>query len=533
MAVDTNPTPDAVRAQIMRILDSQAFKCSDKQRKFLSFVVDQTLKGRASQIKGYTIAVSVYGRSDEFDPQVDPIVRVEAGRLRRALDRYYITAGSDDPILIAIPKGAYVPTFRVRAETDPVSGSDRRQNERRSTLAMPTIAVMPLINLTGDPTQDYFVDGLTEELTAELARYQEFRVLAAQSSMRFKGKLADPRAVGRQLKVKFLLSGSMRRDTDTVKVTVQLVDTSSGHQIWSKSFKRKLDPASLIDIQEKIALSIVGSVADHYGLISRRLSLESRRKAPDEMKAYDAVLRFYRYETELTSEAFKAALIAIERAVEIEPNYGLAWSMLGHLHADNYALGFCEIDAPLEKALAYAQQGITLSPQNQFASDALSLVYFHLGDKEAFLKHVDQTIALNPNSPYIVGVAGWHMVLYGEWERGLTLLHKGMQLNPYYPSWFHLATFLNAYRLGNYEDAYANAIQFNLPGLYLDPVMRSAALGQMGKTQAARSALDELFELVPDFAARGRQLVGRYVKVEDLIEALFHGLYKAGLDRAV
>ena len=208
MDANTHPTPDAVRTQLKRILQNQAFKGSDKQCKFLCFIVDEALEGRASQIKGYTIAVSVYGRSERFDPQVDPIVRVEAGRLRRALDRYYLTAGCDDPVLITIPKGAYVPVFRLVTKAEPVGNTDRREKARRTTLASPTIAVMPLVNLTGDKTQEYFVDGLTEEFTAELARFQDFRVLAAQSSMRFKDQDIDPRAVGEQLRVRFLLSGS-------------------------------------------------------------------------------------------------------------------------------------------------------------------------------------------------------------------------------------------------------------------------------------------------------------------------------------
>ena len=112
MATDNKPASKAIRDQLERILQSAEFRASDKQRKFLSFVVDETLEGRASQLKGYTVAVAVYGRAETFDPQVDPIVRVEAGRLRRALERYYLTAGKNDPVRIKIPKGGYVPTFQ-------------------------------------------------------------------------------------------------------------------------------------------------------------------------------------------------------------------------------------------------------------------------------------------------------------------------------------------------------------------------------------------------------------------------------------
>ena len=529
MATDNKPTPEAIRVQLERILQSAEFRASDKQRKFLSFVVDETLEGRASQLKGYTIAVAVYGRAESFDPQIDPIVRVEAGRLRRALAHYYLTAGENDPVRIEIPKGGYIATFHtVRI---PPSGAQMHASEWENSTPVtgPSIAVMPLLNLTDDADQDYFGDGLTEELTAEFARYQEFRVIAAQSTMRFKARKVDPKEIGRDLGVRFLLTGSIRKDLKTVKIAIRLIDTSTTAQIWGESYKRDLTAADLIALQEEIAHGIVGLIADQYGLISRKLSRESRKKSPADLKAYDAILRFYHYETELTPAAFEKALAALEQAIEIDPEYGLAWAMLGHLHADNHALGFCEIGAPLEKALTFAQKGVALAPHNQFARDALTLVYFHRGNKEFFLKHVEETIALNPNSPYVVGVAGWHMALYGEWDRGLTLLKKGMKLNPYHPSWFHLAPYMDYYRRGEHENAFAEALKFNFPELYLDPMMRAAALGRLGRQNEAKAAVGQLLKLEPDFATRGRWLIRRYVKVDDLVDTIIEGLRQAGL----
>jgi adenylate cyclase len=264
-------------------------------------------------------------------------------------------------------------------------------------------------------------------------------------------------------------------------------------------------------------------------LISRKLSRESRKKTPADLRAYDAILRFYHYETELTPEAFQKAVAALEQAIEIDPEYGLAWAMLGHLHADNHALGFREIEAPLEKALTFAQRGVLLAPDNQFAHDALTLVYFHRGDKDFFLQHAEETIALNPNSPYIVGVAGWHMMLYGEWDRGRTLLNKGMKLNPYHPTWFHLAPYMDYYLRGEYEKALAEALKFNFPELYLDPVMRAAVLSRLGRQREAKTAVDQLLKLAPDFATQGRSMIRRYVRVDKLVDKIIEGLRRAGL----
>jgi len=496
----------------------------------LSFVVDETLADRALQLKGYTIALSVYGRKEGFDPQVDPIVRVEAGRLRRALEHYYLTDGIDDRVRIEIPKGGYVPNFQAAMIESSSAEAILSGRDDSGSHMRPSVAVMPLLNLTGDVGQDYFVDGITEELTAGLARYEEFQIIASQSTMRFKGEKIDLKEVGRDLGVQFLLTGSIRKGSGNIKVTTRLLDTSTAEQIWGESYKRDLTAADLIALQEEISHRVVGAIADQYGSISRRLVRDSRKKAPAGMKAYDAVLRFYHYETILTPEVFKKALTALEQAVELDPEYGLAWAMLGHLYADNHGLGFCEIEKPLEKALTFARKGVALAPENQFARDALTLVHFHRGDKELFLKNVEETISLNPNAPYIVGVAGWHMALYGEWDRGLTLLKKGMKLNPYHPSWFHLVPYMDYYRRGEYEDAFAEALNFNHPGLFWDPMMRAASLGQMGREQEARTAVDQLLKLEPDFAGQARQLISHYVKVDDLIDKIIEGLQKVGLD---
>ena len=205
------------------------------------------------------------------------------------------------------------------------------------------------------------------------------------------------------------------------------------------------------------------------------------------------------------------------------------WAMLSHLYADNHALGFCKIERSLEKALAFAKKGVALAPENQFDRDALTLVHFHRGNKTQFLKNVEEIISLNPNAPYIVGVAGWHMALYGEWERGLSLLKKGMRHNPHYPSWFHLVPYMNCYRQGEYENALAEALKFNHPGLFWDPLMRAAALGRMGKENEAKTAIGELLKLEPEFTRRGRKLISHYVKVDGLIDKIIGGLEKVGL----
>jgi len=494
----------------------------------LSFVVGETLEDRASRLKGYTIAVDVYGRTENFDPQADPIVRLEASRLRRALEHYYLKAGRNDPVRIEIPKGGYIPTFQSVNMPLPGNLAPALESRDDAPSTEPSIAVMPLVNLNGDPEQAYFADGLTEELTTELARYQDFQVIASQSTMRFKDQKVDPRQAGQDLGVRFLLAGSVRKYLKTIKVTICLLDTSSGKQIWGESYKRDLTAANLFSVQEDIAGSVVGAISYQYGLTNRRLSKESRKKAPADFEVYDAVLRCYHYDSEFTLEAFEKALAALEQAIRIDPEYGLAWAMLGVLHADNHIFEFCEMEAPLDKALIFARKGVTLAPDNQFANGALTIVYFYRGDKDLFLQQAEETIALNPNSPYAAGYTGWHMMLYGEWDRGLALLKKGIKLNPYHPGWFHIATYMDSYRRGDYEAALAEAQKLNYAQFYWDPLMRAAALGQLGRQKEAKKAIEQLLKMEPNFRNRANRMIGRLVKVDDLIDKIVVGLQKAG-----
>lgn len=521
---------EEILGHLKELLASPRFRRSQRMRQFLRYVVEETVSGRGNGIKAYNIALEAFGLPSDFDPQTNPLVRMQARKLRHVLGEYYAGIGKDSGLRIEIPKGGYRPKFHPAGHRNHKAEVFKPWREESIADVKPSIAVMPLINITNDQSQEYFTDGLTEELTAELARYQEFKVIASQSTMRFKDQENDPKRVAKDLGARFLLTGSIRKDKNSIKVAINLIDALTNSQAWGESYKRDLTAVDLIALQEDIAQKTVGVLADQFGFISRFLSRESRKKAPASMEVYDAVLSFYHYEKVLTPQAFEKALSALQRAVKIDPDYGLAWAMLGHLHADNHALGFVEMEAPLDKALAFAQKGVRLSPDNQFVQDAITLVHFHRGDKENFLKHLEETISLNPNAPYIIGVAGWHLSLFGEWERGLALLQQGMKLNPFYPTWFHLVPYMDFYHRGDYKSALAEALAFNYADLFWDPLMRAAALGQMGRTGEAQAAMRQLLELVPDFAEVGTELISGYVKVDELTGKLMDGLQKAGLN---
>jgi adenylate cyclase len=526
-----SPPEEAVREELAGILASPELRGRPMLREFFRFIVEKTLAGCAHEIKGYTVATQVFGRRADFDPVKDPIVRIQAGRLRRALERYYQVAGRQDQVRIVIPLGTYVPAFH-QLDGKP-GGEGRSLTEMKDpVLAIPlgpSIAVMPLLNLTGDPSQEYFAAGLAEELTNELARFQDLRVIACQSTLRWKGQQFDAREVGRDLGVRFLLEGSVRRDSGTIKIAAQLVDTASGVQLWGEQYRREPQADSLIALQEEIARIVAARVGSEYGIIPRTLSRESRKKPPESLETYEALLHFYHYVTLLTPEAFSRALRVLDHAVARDPECGLAWSLLGLLYCHNITLQFSPVETPLEKAMTFARKGAALEPRNQLVRSTLANLHFLRNERRLCLQEADKALALNPHAPALVGFLGWLQALYGEWERGLAILAKGVELNPYYPGWFHMAPCLDFYRRGRYLEAYQEAQQLDMPQLFWDPLLRAATLGELGRTREAGAALAELLRLRPDFPTTGTWLIRCYVKFEYLSDAILDGLQKAGL----
>ncbi|MGD0826910.1 MAG: hypothetical protein ABSA09_02340 [Desulfobaccales bacterium] len=526
-----SPPDDDIRQQLEKILASPEFQNSPMLGDFLRFVVEKTLSGRAEEIKGYTVATEVFGRKSDFDAGKDTIVRIQGGRLRRALERYYLTQDGQDLIRIDIPKGAYVPTFHPAAREEPgVEASKAALDEPVLTLPPgPSVAVLPLLNLTGGQKKEFFADGLAEEITNELARYQDLRVIAFQSTLRWKGAKLDAREVGRDLNIRFFLEGSIRKEARLIKITVRLVDTLNGLQVWGDQYQRQLRPDKLIALQEEIAREVAGKIGSEYGIIPRNLSKESRKKPPASLDTYEAFLRFYHHVNVLTTESFEETLRVLEQAVTREPECGLVWSLLAHLYVMNYTLQFAPLETPLEKALIFAKKAVSLDPQNQQVRATMANLHFRYNERDLFLQEAEKALALNPNSPFLIGYLGWLLALYGEWDRGLAILGKGIELNPHYPGWFHLAPYFYFYRQGRYMEALQEAQQFQMPQLFWDPLLRAAALGQLVREREADQAVAELLQLKQDFPTKGPFLIGCYVKFKDLADALLDGLRLAGL----
>jgi TolB-like protein len=340
---------------LRKVLVSGAFANADRMRRFLEFVVEHTLRSPDKPLKEVIIGLELYSR--DFDPRISAAVRVDAARLRAKLREYYGSEGAAEQLIIELPKGGYTPTFRensIRADSAPAGMAS----------AEPSIAVLPFSNLSPEP-EDYFSDGLTEEIIHALSSTPGIRVVARTSAFALKHMNADVREVGRALKVGFVLEGTVRKWKKALRVTAHLVSTTDGYQLWSRRYDRQID--DVFAVQDEIASAIAGAL--------QAVSTPSPAKVPPvndtgDFEAYEWYLRGRHHLNRQTRESLHRAIHCFERALVRSPKYVPAFS--GMAVAWLY-LGLFAMDAPIEmlpKAREAAARALEI---NDHEGEALSV----------------------------------------------------------------------------------------------------------------------------------------------------------------
>ncbi len=525
------PVPaEAVQEQLARILAAPDFAHSQQLSAFLRFVVEKTLAGQEKEIKQYTVAVEALGRSPEFDPQTDPIVRITAGRLRQALAQYYETAWAQDPVLITIPKGRYIPAFQpnnIKGNHTPPAAPGQPFQLRMPQ--GPAVVIMPFTCQLDKPEQLYLTDGLAEQLVVTFNRFPDYLVIGPLPRKKGTAVTRDLRAVGQEYNARFVLSGCLRRQGQRYRLTVKLTDAATGGAVWADSFDNDGNPADWFAFEDRAVNRITAVLGDSFGVIPRTMAEKPAAKATEDTAVYDAILRYYHYITVYTEASRAAAFAALQQAAQIAPDYPFTLALLADMHCLEYEI-FGADETILAEMERLARQAVTIDPQCQHGRFVHTLTYYYKGQKALFVQELEQAVALNPNNALILFSAGGYLTVAGEWERGAACLQKAKRLNPHYPSWVHLSAFLPAYLQGNYEKALMEAKRLNVPGVYIDPLVRAAAAGQLGKKEEGDTAVAQLLALNPDFPAQGRELMRRFFFSEKNVTALAEGLAQAGLN---
>ncbi len=410
-------SPESIRQHLEQILASHLFATAVRSRRFLTYVVEETLAGRSDDIKELVLGIEVFDRPADFDPKLDAIVRVEAGKLRKRLEQYYAEEGAAAPIRIEVPKGGYVPQFQIRSEA-PAPPPRPRVHRMRYAAALaalfialcgwwgvrqlrvgkappePSIAVLPFRNLSPDPSNEYLADGLAEELTDALCRAGGMRVASRTSAFFFKGKQADVHDIGTKLHVGFVVEGSVRRQGERLRVTAQIIRTDDGYHVWSGSFDRPMQ--DVFAVQQETAASVVSALQVKLtGAQTRRL----KKTHTASQQAFDLYLRGRHASTSLVSFDTDPAERLFRQSIAADPAYALPYVALANLYMNANILS----DRPARELFLKAKEAVgqALALDNEVAeAHAIlgSLTARHEYNWQAAERHLRHALELDPNS---------------------------------------------------------------------------------------------------------------------------------------
>ncbi len=507
------PDPDEIRAQVERMTKSNVFVNSPQLSAFLLFVVEATLRGKSERLKGYTIGVEVLRRDVSFDPQIDPIVRVEATRLRRAIERYYAGPGADDAIMIALPRGGYVPRLSV-AHADADRGRAAPEPEALAPgNGLPTLRVAPFV-VIGTPG-GLVIDGetLSSKLCEAFALFDMINVIGAA-----------PAAHGRY---DYRLDGTLEyRGDETVCLRFRLVDKTDETVIWSRTFE--VQPGeSVSEIERKIILELATTIVQRFGII---WSHERARQF-----ASDAGDPRYRALMEV-GDALRSfdplrARGELERLTALDPSFAAAFSYLGVIDAVGYVHGFSDPgDATaLDRALKSARRGVELKPHSAFAYHILFVVLFFRGETEAGCAAAEKAIALNPYDVAIRADYGGRLIFAGELDKGMEMLRDTVPFGAILPGWTHFYLFLGHYLRDELPEARFHAGQMTNETHIYGQLSRALIAHRDGQAEEARRTIQAILSAHPHWKADPRREIGKLITGAEIADRLARELADAGL----
>lgn len=515
-----SPLETVVREHLDRLLHSAHFDASARSREFLCFVVEQALAGHGKQLNQTAIAICVFNRQADFDAILDPIVRVQAGRLRRSLERYYLLASDTGSIRIELPKGSYAPRFVATGTT----GSEPEVVSTVLTDAGPQWpSVVIHLSATKSPEDDAVAARIEDELTSEICRYGDVHVVRQRDL----GNLSPQR----QARVRFQLRGSLWRDGDDHLIGAHLIDRTTGEQIWSDEYHTARRAGRWSGNVDEVARAIAARVGSEQGVVARLLAAECATRSFMAADTHPIHL-CYRFFFTREVSALVPTIQALEQYIQRRPESAVAWAYLARLYHINYAFELSALRTPIDKAIECAYQGLLLDPGSARVRCVLASSLLASNELQSARDELVQALRLNPDSLAYREVTGWLLALAGNWEQGIAVMREAMRLNPYCLPHVQHGLWAEHMRRGEIEQAYVAALEYRDPTFFWRPLMMASCLGHLGRLSDAQQSVDALLLAKPDFQQRGRALIGYYIKPEPLHECIVEGLRKAHLTLA-
>ncbi len=457
--------------QLQRISASGYLGRSGRLQLILEYIVAEAAAGRGKQIKAYSIAVDCLGRPESFDPAVDSIVRVEVGRLRRALQDYYTTIGANDPIQIEVPKGQYRPAF-INLDI----GSAEFRSSRLVLLVTlaavvgvailafayfllpispqtskpPVLAVKPFTQQTApEPSDNYYLVALESQFLRELSRFRTLRV-----------RRQAPRDIERSVEgqADYLLTGTLYHDTNSDRIDIDLFDQMSGTLKWTTSFSiDRNDPnqAAAVLIQIRRVAANIGSPG---GLVASEALQRMERVILDSPDEYACQLIWYAFDTSKKPELETRAKKCLTKLTLQNSQNSEIWSSFAFFRFLEWTKLQARKDHPLlDEAVSAANRSIQLDPGNPDGHEYLGSILMAQGHFDDAFQSYKLARKLNPSKPDLTVWVGWFHALRGKWELGIPLVEEGVALSLSPPGWFRIPLALNFFRTGDYERSFSQA----------------------------------------------------------------------------
>lgn len=568
--------PAQIIVELDRILGSQHFQASDRRRAFLRYIVEETIAGRAGTLKGYTIALAVFGRSESFDPQADPVVRLEARRLRRDLDSYYVDAGQDNPVRIAIPKGSYIPYFEwhlspstAAASAPPFDPGDPSQPEitkvssdrgkfgvfRRALIAAafvaplfigltaswiwmaarappplapsrdPAVLIMPFEALSPGDNARYFALGVGQELTSNLFQFEGFQLFISPASTGQPSNMTVAPS-SRSPAIAYVINGSVQANAQEVRVTTTVSNARNGEVVWARTYTRSADPQSLMETQSQLASEIATVIGQPSGVLRNEIG---NRPSPHNMASYTCVLRAIGYQRTFARALFAPVMQCLDETVQRDPGYSDAWAMLGWLHAHAGRMNYTGTDNTQNeyaKALEATSRAVKLQPNSPLALKALAATYHYLGRYDESDRVGRQAIRLNPNDPDALGQFGWRLAIRGNFSEGVPMLKRAIERSVSPPAWYFHFVAVDLYIKGEYEQMLHVAEQAALSDTGFSQLLVAIANAELNRRGAAEVALTKMSQYEP-LARDPAGFLRRNGAADQVVDTLVAGLRKA------
>jgi TolB-like protein len=382
--------------------------------------------------------------------------------------------------------------FRVRLDGErtapaarPIVGAQLPDN--------PSIAILPFTNMSGDLEQEYFSDGITEDIITELSRFRGLFVIARNSSFVFKRTAIDVRSIGQKLGVRYVVEGSVRRAGSRIRVTAQLIDAAAGNHLWAERYDRDL--ADIFEVQDEVSRAIVTNIAPR---LQSEDQYSAKRRAPDDMRAYDHYLRAkLLIDTPADLSDLERGREHCNRAIEIDPGYARAYSYKALSYTNG--LAFMEEDDPEEwvkQALASAEQAVALDDLDNVSHWVLGVAALRAQQPDRARRHIRKALAINPNDADVLAEASYIEVALGDPEAGLRNIAMALERNPMNPPWYHWVMGAAMELLGRYENALAEYDQYGAPNPAILK-LRAMALAGLGRMDEARAQVQALLAVRP------------------------------------